>query len=292
MDVPFLSSHVVDRRTTDRADEAALDRAWTDPSTRLLSINRAGRILFRDGALVSRATASAVRPADAFYLGHDGRGHWFAEVVDVHDDPQARDDRAIGLRAGAEQLEPADVALFVHAFALLNWHESHRFCPRCGAPTVSTQGGHVRVCTRDGSQHFPRTDPAVIMLITDPAGQQALLGRKPTWSPGQFSCLAGFVEPGESAEHAVVRETREETAVDVSGVRYVASQPWPFPASLMLGYRAVADPTQPVDVGHDELAAARWFSRQEIADAVAAGTMLPGAVSIARFMIEAWLAES
>jgi NAD+ diphosphatase len=209
---------------------------------------------------------------------------WFAQLAEVL--PRGK---AAGLRDVADQLEPRDAGLFVQAVALVNWHAKHTHCPRCGAPTDIAQGGHVRRCPQDGSVHFPRTDPAVIMLITDPAGGHALLGRQPSWPERRYSCLAGFVEPGESAERAVIRETFEETAVAVRDLRYVASQPWPFPASLMLGFRAIGDPAEPIDVGQDELADARWFSRAEIEQD--ADLLLPGPVSIARFMIEQWLAE-
>lgn len=283
MDVPVLSRHAVDRRTAARADEAALDRAWADPATRIFPVTADGRAPLRSGRLAARSTAGP-RPADAFYLGRDEEGDWFSLVVDeLPEGPSG------GLREVADVLDARDGGLFVHAIALLNWHAGHNHCPRCGTPTDVFEGGHVRRCPRDGSSHFPRTDPAVIMLITDPTGAKVLLGRQHSWPSSRFSCLAGFVEPGEAAEQAVVRETYEETAVTVRDVRYVASQPWPFPASLMLGFRGTADPAQQIDVGEDELAEARWFDRRQVRDQ--AELTLPGSVSIARLMIEGWLAE-
>jgi NAD+ diphosphatase len=284
VNAPILSRHAIDRRTTERDDNAALDRAWAELTARVLSITADGKIALRLGSLAYDPPAGP-RPADAFYLGHDETAHWFARVVD------SVRGQISGLRESIDKLEARDIALFVHATALVNWHATHTHCPRCGAATEMTRGGHVRVCPQDGSQHFPRTDPAVIVLITDAEGERVLLGRQPSWPAGRFSCLAGFVEPGESAEQAVVRETYEETAVTVRDVRYLASQPWPFPGSLMLGYRGIADPTQPIDVGQDELAEARWFSRSEL-QRVESGLLLPGIVSIARFMIEGWLAEA
>ena len=285
MDVPVLSRHGVDRRTTDRADEALLDEAWTSPSAKLISLTLDGLTPLRLGALAAEPTSSA-RPPDAYYLGRESGDHWFAQVVDAP--PRGK---LAGLRESAEFLDARDAGLFVHAVALMNWHATHTHCPRCGAPTEIRQGGHVRVCPTDGSEHFPRTDPAVIMLITDPVGERALLGRQPAWPSGRYSCLAGFVEPGESAEQAVIRESAEEASVTVTSPRYLGSQPWPFPASLMLAFRCTADPDEVIDVSLDELEDARWFSREEVRAGAASGSMVPGSVSIARGLIDDWLAE-
>jgi NAD+ diphosphatase len=165
-----------------------------------------------------------------------------------------------------------------------NWHASHRRCPRCGEATEVVDGGWVRRCPADGSDHFPRTDPAVIVLVHDGA-DRCLLGRQPTWPRGRYSTLAGFVEPGESLEQAVVREIREESSVTVGDVVYRGSQPWPFPASLMLGFEArVTDGT--AAVGDDELEDVRWFSR---ADLRRGEPMLPPPASIAHWLITSWL---
>src|SRR5690606_16065858 len=145
------------------------------------------------------------------------------------------------------------------AVALANWHATHGYCARCGAATVATQAGYVRRCPEEGSEHYPRTDPVVIMLVVD-ENDRALLGRNSAWPPGRFSTLAGFVEPGETLEQAVVREVHEETHVRVHACRYVGSQPWPFPASLMLGYFARARGVEPMPDG-GEITEARWYSR-------------------------------
>jgi NAD+ diphosphatase len=183
-----------------------------------------------------------------------------------------------------------DQGLAVEAYALAQWHAVHTHCPRCGAETEVTQGGWVRHCPVDGSDHFPRTDPAVIMAITDP-DDRLLLARGPEWSPGRRSVLAGFVEPGESVEQAVVRETAEEVgvAVDPESIEYRGSLAWPFPASLMLGFRARATTTRLV-LQDGEIAEAGWFTRQEVATAVADGVLSSyGRNSIGRSLIEDWL---
>lgn len=191
----------------------------------------------------------------------------------------------------ASLLAPGEGELLAHARALAYWHRRHRFCGDCGHPTEGAQGGHVRVCSNPqcGRQHFPRTDPAVIVLVT--AGERCLLGRQPSWLPGRYSTIAGFVEPGESLEAAVVREVGEETGVRVREVRYQSSQPWPFPASLMLGFRAVAE-GEDIHLGDEELEDARWFSREELERAMEEGALrLPGRISIAYRLIEDWFDE-
>ena len=188
------------------------------------------------------------------------------------------------------------------AIGLEQWHQRHTHCPLCGVPTGETQAGWTRTCPADNSQHFPRTDPAVIMLIHD-GGDLALLGRGPQWGEGRFSTLAGFVEPGETLEMAVAREVFEEVGVKITDVRYLASQPWPFPASLMLGFIARLDGDPGITLDPVEMAEAGWFSRDEIARArdwtddlgePAAGTerlrAVPPKFSISRFLIDHWLA--
>jgi NAD+ diphosphatase len=183
---------------------------------------------------------------------------------------------------------PADHAgLATMAVALDEWHARHPRCPRCGAPTDVAQAGWVRVCTQDGSEHYPRTDPAMIVAVVDD-DDRILLGHAAPWPAGRFSTLAGFVEAGESAEHTVIREVREETQVVVDRVDYRGSQPWPFPASLMLAYRAHAATTD-VRVDGVEMTDARWFTRAELAAGIAAGeVLLPMRTSVARALITEW----
>ncbi len=175
------------------------------------------------------------------------------------------------------------------AVALANWHAGHPRCPRCGAPTAPSQAGWSRTCPEDSSQHFPRSDPAVIVLITDD-DDRALLGRRGEWPEGRYSTLAGFVEAGESAEMAVRREMLEEAGVDVDRLDYLGSQPWPFPASLMLGYRARLAPGSGVATPDGvEITELRWFTRDELREVSAAGSVaVPPSISIARRLIEHW----
>ena len=199
--------------------------------------------------------------------------------------------RPAGLREAAALLNDRDAGLFTHAVALANWHASHTHCPRCGTPTVTVAAGHAQRCPADGSEHFPRIDPAVIMLVTDP-DDRCLLARNRRWPERRVSILAGFVEPGESAEQAVAREVEEETAIVVTRVRYVGSQPWPMPQSLMLGFRAEAGGELDLRVDEDEIAEAHWYSREELRGALAAQEiLLPPPVSIAHRLIESWYGE-
>lgn len=207
-------------------------------------------------------------------------------LVHLPDGPVGRDGWA-ALRTVGATLDAHDAGLATAAVALDAWHDRHPRCPRCGAPTLVAQAGWSRVCDVDGSEHYPRTDPAVIMAVTD-EDDRLLLGHAAAWAAGRWSTLAGFVEAGESAEQAVRREVLEETGVVVGDVEYLGSQPWPFPGSLMLGFRARATSTA-VQVDGVEMADARWFTRAELTAAVASGeVLLPGGASIARAMVEQW----
>jgi NAD+ diphosphatase len=174
---------------------------------------------------------------------------------------------------------------------MLNWHRRHRFCANCGAATDSVEGGYARRCPRCGATHFPRTDPAVIMTVAHE--DRLLLGRRTGWPEGRLSVLAGFVSPGESAEEAVLREVREESGIIARDPLFVASQPWPFPASLMLGFHAESDGGEPL-AADGELEEVHWLELETLRRAVRdeAEFQLPGKVSIARFLIERWVAEN
>lgn len=208
------------------------------------------------------------------------------------------------LRGAALAMDAAEAGLFAYAAALLHWNRTHRFCGSCGKPTAVAEAGHVRRCANGHSWH-PRTDPVVIMLVVDTPGDRLLLGRQPGWPAGRFSALAGFVEPGEGLEAAVAREVGEEAGVAVAAVRYVASQPWPFPANLMLGFEAEYAGGEARVVDH-ELEAVRWCSRAELTAAAracvawtdeatappapgAGGLLLPPRLALARHLVEGWL---
>jgi NAD+ diphosphatase len=192
------------------------------------------------------------------------------------------------LRQVAPLLGERDGALLAYARAMTYWHGRHRFCGDCGSPTRSVEGGMLRVCTNSqcGQHHFPRTDPAIIVLVT--CGEHCLLGRKAAWPAGMHSTIAGFVEPGESLEDTLIREVWEETGVEVKAMAYHSSQPWPFPSSLMLGFTAVAA-GRTVRVDEDELEHADWFTREDLRSQLKAGTLkLPSLVSVAYRLIEGW----
>jgi NAD+ diphosphatase len=195
--------------------------------------------------------------------------------------------RELGSSLGAQEME-----LALHAIALSNWHRAHPMCPRCGGPTRVDLGGAARVCERDGSQHHPRTDSAVIVLIKDRA-DRILLGHQPVWPEGRYSTFAGFLEPGETFEQCVSREVFEESGVTVSEISYLGSQPWPFPASIMIAFEAVTDNPEVARGDGQEITDVKWFSRQELLAAATDGTLLlPPSMSVARKMIERWLGQS
>jgi NAD+ diphosphatase len=280
----------VDRSGHLRADESWLAAAWTDPRTRVLVVER-GRALI--GLAERHAWLWTCPPAQApdgvrFLLGVADDGVVYFGVAAPLPEPPQPGVRSVSLREAGPLLSDRDAGLLTHAVALANWHETYTHCPRCGAATAPFASGHARRCPVDGSEHFPRVDPAMIVLVTDPA-DRCLLARNSAWPLHRVSILAGFVEAGESAEQAVAREVREETGITVSEIDYLGSQPWPMPQSLMLGFRALAGETAEIKVDDDEIAEANWYSREELRDAVAEGQLLlPPPVSIAHRIIESW----
>jgi len=279
------------RATMDRAGERWTDEAWiaqrlTDPRTRALRVHD-GRVPVRDSRLALVPVTSA-GPGTTFLLGVDEDDVAYVGVLTESAIEEADGVQALDLRAVGSVLDDREVGLVVHAVALGHWHATHACCARCGQPTEVIHGGHVRRCPSCGAEHYPRTDPAIIVLVTDAQGR-ALLGHNPRWPDRRFSTLAGFVEPGESAEMAVAREVSEEAGVEVTEVSYLGSQPWPFPHSLMLGFTARALAPATVHVDGVEITEARWFSREELAEALARGEVLiPPGISIARRLIEHW----
>lgn len=284
-DIAF-SRYAHDRIADRRVDDAWLEEVWSSPSTRVLVIPGT-RVPVVDGTVVWCAPAEAPEGTRVLLGQHDGVIH-VAVLVAA--------DRAQPHHLPIRDALPAlggDAELVVHAVGMAEWHWATRFCPRCGGDLASTHQGHVLKCVQCQREHFPRTDPAVIMLITRGEGDQecALLGRRPGWPAGRYSTLAGFVEPGESLEHAVRREVWEEAGVAVGEVRYVGSQPWPLPSSLMLGYYGTAL-TEEISVDGEELEEARWFTRDQLrAGAEDGSVVFPPGVSISRTLIATWFGE-
>jgi NAD+ diphosphatase len=279
----------LDRAGERREDTAWLDAAW--PRARVLCVDFEGQALLHGERLLSFEPQrfGHTRPTDASFLGLDGDTPWFALAAQVGREVDLPDGaRWMGLREAAAALSAFQSGLFAYAKALLLWQTRARYCGACGSPTALSRAGHSARCSNPDCrlETFPRLDAAIIVLVEN-AGR-ALLGRQAGWPPGRYSTLAGFVEPGESLEDALIREVREESGVRVASCRYHSSQPWPFPASLMLGFFAEAsDPT--IELG-DELEDARWFSRAELRAAIAAGEVkLPPRISISRRLVQEWL---
>jgi NAD+ diphosphatase len=241
-----------------------------------------------DGGLRLAVVSPVEAPAGVrFLLGVDEHSTAFFGVAGPLPDWPAPGVRAIPLREAGPVLPDRDAGLMTEAVALANWHETFTHCPRCGTATDPVAAGHSRKCPQDGSEHFPRVDPAMIVLVTD-RDDRALLARNAMWPASRVSILAGFVEAGESAEHAVAREVGEEAGITVDQVTYLGSQPWPMPQSLMLGFRAAATSTTIV-VDTEEIAEASWYSRDELRKAIERGDVrLPPPVSIAHQIIRTW----
>jgi NAD+ diphosphatase len=299
-----LSRSGVDRVTQRRGDTAWLDGTWADPRSRVVVVH-GGQALVDTGD--GQFGLVFVPPAEApegtrLLLGVDAEGvaYWGVIAADVPWDEAGGPGESATVRSSSDDLKPMalrqagallsdrDAGLLTHAVALANWHESHTHCPRCGTPTVPAPAGHLTKCPADGTEHFPRLDPAVIMLVLDP-DDRLLLARNALWPKGRMSVLAGFVEPGESLEHAVAREVYEESAIVVGQVEYMGSQPWPMPRSLMLGFSATAKGGQHIAVDEDEIGEARWFSRADLRAAIDNGELgIAPSSSIARRLIEFW----
>jgi NAD+ diphosphatase len=269
----------LDRAPLERRRPEWLAARRADPEARSLVLSERG-LWLEDGRLL------LIPPdGDSVFLGLAGERPLFA--LDASGAEPERG-RPAGLREAAAELPVQEAALAAYAASLLSWHRRHRFCANCGAPTELADGGHERVCPSYATHHFPRTDPVAIVRVV--SGDRVLLGRQASWEPGRFSVLAGFVEPGETLEEAVRREVLEESRVEVGEVSYVASQPWPFPSSLMIGFNAEARGGEPRP-GDGELCEVRWFERAEVEAAAggSSGVRLPPPYSISRRLIDSWL---
>jgi NAD+ diphosphatase len=296
-----FSGMQLDRAGTERLDPAWVAERLNDPASRVLAASA-------EGVLVSGAPpvsllrlpvpANADRAAGEAWpvmLGLEDDVALFALDLDVQPPEERRrlsaGGRVATLREAGRLLAPAEAGLAAYLVALLNWHRRHRFCPACGAALLVADGGFSRACPACGAQHFPRTDPAVIMLVEHDG--HALLGRQAAWPRRQYSVLAGFVGPGESVEEAVIREVREESGITIHEPRFVGSQPWPFPLSVMLGFEARADGGEP-SPRDGELEDVRWFSREEVGAALSGRSehlVVPPGISISHFLIERWFAR-
>ena len=290
-----LARGEVDRSASLRNDEPWLAAAWARPETRVVVVER-GRALVRfagdEAALFFTAPADAPQapPGVRFLLGAAADGVVYFGVTGSLPEPGGAV-RAAPLREVGPLLSDRDAGLMTHAVALANFHDTHHFCPNCGEPSVPVSSGHARRCTVEGTDEFPRVDPAMIVLVADPS-DRCLLARNAAWPAHRVSILAGFVEAGESAEQAVAREVHEESGIAVGRVRYLGSQPWPMPQSLMLGFRAEATGSLDIKVDDDEIAEAAWYSRDDLAAAIADGIVrLPPPVSIAHQIIQSWYGQ-
>jgi NAD+ diphosphatase len=288
----FFAGPYIDRRAEEREDPHWAAAAQADPATLYLVGQGTAQLLHLEPephiAFVTNGAPllAAVPPGNLALLG------WFrgARCLLAELPPGAAPEFPAGTKL--EELRPLtavlpaqEAGLLAYARALSIWRARHRYCGACGAVTVPTRAGHCLVCTNAACAHefFPRIDPAIIVLVSD--GERALLGRQASWPARRYSTIAGFVEPGESLEDAVRREVLEETGVEVSAVRYHSSQPWPFPSSVMLGFRAHAAAGSPVRSG-GELEDARWFTRAQLA---AGEALAPPSQSISWRLIESWL---
>ena len=278
----------VDRAAHLRSDEAYLKSVWASASVLLFMdekfVSNSNRINFTTGSALGEYQSQT-----DYFLGVKDKDNFFVRHLESDENTNLE---LKTLRAIGAFLSPRDIGLAVHAQGLANWHKKHPRCSQCGAATTVVLGGSVRRCLIDESEHYPRTDGAIIVLIKDDQ-DRVLLGRQKVWPKHRFSTFAGFVEPGESFEHCVVREVKEEAGVELSQINYLGSQPWPFPASLMIAFEAVTNTPDIAKADGDEIEEIRWFSRDDMKAAILDKSLiLPLEISVARQMINAWYGPS
>jgi NAD+ diphosphatase len=297
-----LSRHALNRRAELRDNPEAVEALLARDSSRVVVFSQ-GKALVEENSLLTFSTAEIVEqagiaPTELLFLGiaeiHEDTA-FFAASLDADVAQKLLPEQAQwgDLKVLGHQLSDLDAGLFTQGLALINWHESHKFSPRSGENVIAAQAGWVLRHPEDPThQIFPRTDPAVIVMVTD-EHDRLLLGNNALWEPHRFSLLAGFVEPGESLEAAVIREVFEESGLKVVNPTYLASQPWPFPQSLMLGFRAEVAPgvdPEALIADGEEIVKLRWFTREELLASLEE-IVLPGPVAIARVLIEQWLGQ-
>ena len=283
IDLP-LSRTKLDRAAHLRGDQSALDQLWS--KARIVELI-GDRFLTEGNSL--KFLPSSVE-GERYFLGLDGQGvpyfvaHRKVENVEFPEEFKT-------LRTLGQHLDELQIGIAVHALALSQWHDSHSRCAKCGGETRSTMGGSVRECESCGAQHHPRTDPAVIVLVKD-SKDRILLGRQKVWPAKRFSTFAGFVEPGESFENAVLREVKEESGGEVVSMKYLGSQPWPFPASIMIAYEAEISNPDSVKADGEEIEEIIWLDRSSIKSKISEGELLlPPIISVARAMINSWFGK-
>ncbi|MDR7086285.1 NAD+ diphosphatase [Aeromicrobium panaciterrae] len=276
--------YAFDHAQHDRTAHLRKDDAWRTAEPLRVMVIGGEHVATEGGKGIRWISIDEAPDGDWIYLGTKDGVHHAAVVVSGR---VPKELEPVSLRILGPSVAPDEASLAVHAIGLSRWHETHQFCAKCGSPSEQAEAGHTRICPACGTHHFPRTDPAVIMLITD-GDDRALLGRQPIWPEGRFSTLAGFVEPGETLDDAVRREVMEEVGIEVGKVTYAGSQPWPFPSSLMLGFFGEALSTD-IKVDQNEIAEARWFTREEVTEMTASSDLLlPPNVSISRWLLQTW----
>jgi NAD+ diphosphatase len=301
--VSAINQHTsrIDRAGELRVNQETLDQLWQ--RAQILQIAE-GRIAAVDTALTlisaqdvaAHIAAHTFTEGSRYFLGLDLETKapffaWDTEWVGSIDD-EVKEVGFSTVREIGSLLSEQELEISLHAMGLSNWHRAHPRCPRCGGATRVDLGGAARTCDADGSQHHPRTDSAVIVLVKD-RSDRILLGHQPIWPEGRFSTFAGFLEPGETFEQCVAREVLEESAVVVTELKYLGSQPWPFPASIMIAFEAVTDNPERAQGDGQEITEVKWFTRAQLMAAAKDGSLLlPPSISVARKMIERWLGES
>ena len=293
-----LARAAVDRAGDLRINSAELEQLWS--TSKIIHLAN-GKFATSGNGLTLLSAAQVEGDVDSgkfsagikLFLGRDldGANTYFAWCSDDQNDGAILGAEFKTLREIGDDLTDLEMGLAVHSQALSNWHHTHLFCPKCGTATTPSNGGSVRRCDKDGSEHYPRTDPAMIVAVKDRA-DRILLGRQKVWPEHRFSNFAGFVDSGESFEHCVAREVMEEAGLKVSEISYLGSQPWPFPSSIMIAFHAITDEPEKARPDGEEIVEMRWFSRAQMKAAVADGTLLlPPGMSDSRRMIEAWFAD-